>query len=214
MCGRQMRIQSGRVDMKPRKPTKPVKPDTPIDVPRIERAVREILLAIGEDPQREGLRDTPARVARMYGELFAGLYQEPDVHLQAMFDEGHHEMVVLRDIPFNSTCEHHLMPFEGRAHIAYIPGGKVLGLSKLARLVDVFAHRPQVQERLTSQIADVLANRLNVKGCAVVMEAVHTCMTCRGVKKPGSIMITSALRGIMHTNQGTRSEVLALLHKH
>ena len=200
--------------MKPRKTTKPAQPDTPIDVPRIERAVREILLAIGEDPQREGLRDTPARVARMYGELFAGLHQEPDVHLQAMFDEGHHEMVVLRDIPFNSTCEHHLMPFEGRAHIAYIPGGKVLGLSKLARLLDVFAHRPQVQERLTSQIADVLANRLNVKGCAVVMEAVHTCMTCRGVKKPGSIMVTSALRGIMHTNQGTRSEVLALLHKH
>jgi GTP cyclohydrolase IA len=196
------------------KPAKPANPDTPIDVPRIERAVREILLAIGEDPEREGLRDTPARVARMYSELFAGMYQEPDVHLQAMFDEGHHEMVVLRDIPFNSTCEHHLMPFEGRAHIAYIPGGKVLGLSKLARLVDVFAHRPQVQERLTSQIADVLADRLNVKGCAVVMEAVHTCMTCRGVKKPGSIMVTSALRGIMHTNQGTRSEVLALLHKH
>lgn len=196
------------------KRAKRAQPETPIDVPRIERAVREILLAIGEDPEREGLRDTPARVARMYSELFAGMYQEPDVHLQAMFDEGHHEMVVLRDIPFNSTCEHHLMPFEGRAHIAYIPGGKVLGLSKLARLVDVFAHRPQVQERLTSQVADVLADRLNVKGCAVVLEAVHTCMTCRGVKKPGSVMVTSALRGIMHTNQGTRSEVLALLHKH
>jgi len=190
------------------------KSESPIDAPRIERAVREILLAIGEDPEREGLRDTPARVARMYVELFAGLHQEPDEHLQAMFDEGHHEMVVLRDIPFNSTCEHHLMHFEGRAHIANIPGGKVLGLSKLARLVDVFAHRPQVQERLTSQVADVLADRLNVKGCAVVLEAVHTCMTCRGVKKPGSIMITSALRGIMHTNQGTRSDVLALLHKH
>ena len=183
-----------------------------IDLPRIERAVREILLAIGEDPEREGLHKTPARVARMYAELCAGLHEDPDVHLHAMFDEGHHEMVVLRDIPFNSTCEHHLMPFEGKAHVAYIPGGKVLGLSKIARLVDVFAHRPQVQERLTSQIADVLAQRLKVKGCAVVMEAVHTCMTCRGVKKPGSVMVTSALRGTLHTNQATRSEVLALLH--
>jgi GTP cyclohydrolase I len=191
---------------------KPARPA--VDVARIERAVREILLAIGEDPQREGLRQTPARVARMYGELFSGLHQTPDQHLEAMFDEDHHEMVVLRDIPFHSMCEHHLMPFEGRAHIAYIPGGRVLGLSKLARLVDVFALRPQVQERLTSQIADVLATKLNVLGCAVVMEAVHTCMTCRGVKKPGSVMVTSALRGIMHTNQATRAEVLALLHKH
>ncbi len=185
-----------------------------VDVDRIERAVREILLAIGEDPEREGLRQTPARVARMYCELFSGLHQDPEEHLQAMFDEGHHEMVVLRDIPFHSMCEHHLMPFEGKAHIAYIPGGKVLGLSKLARLVDAFALRPQVQERLTSQVADVLAQKLNVRGCAVVIEAVHTCMTCRGVKKSGSVMVTSALRGIMHTNQGTRAEVLALLHKH
>jgi GTP cyclohydrolase I len=188
--------------------------DSSIDVARIERAVREILLAIGEDPEREGLRKTPARVARMYCELFSGLHQDPEEHLQAMFDEGHHEMVVLRDIPFHSMCEHHLMPFEGKAHIAYIPGGKVLGLSKLARLVDVFALRPQVQERLTSQVADVLAEKLKVRGCAVVIEAVHTCMTCRGVKKSGSVMVTSALRGIMHTNQGTRAEVLALLHKH
>ncbi len=183
-----------------------------IDLPRIERAVREILLAIGEDPNREGLRETPARVARMYAELFDGLGQDPEQHLSALFDENHHEMVVLRDIPFNSMCEHHLMPFEGRAHIAYIPGGKVLGLSKMARIVDVFAHRPQVQERLTSQIADVLAQRVHVKGCAVVLEAVHTCMTSRGVKKPGSIMVTSALRGIMHTNPATRAEVMALLH--
>jgi GTP cyclohydrolase I len=185
-----------------------------IDMARVERAVREILLAIGEDPEREGLKKTPARVARMYQELFAGLHEDPQQHLGAVFDENHHEMVVLRDIPFHSMCEHHLMPFEGKAHIAYIPGGKVLGLSKLARLVDVFALRPQVQERLTSQIADVLAQKLNVIGCAVVMEAVHTCMTCRGVKKSGSVMVTSALRGIMHTNQGTRAEVLALLHKH
>jgi len=183
-----------------------------IDLPRIERAVREILLAIGEDPDREGLRKTPARVARMYAELFDGLQQDPEKHLETLFDEDHHELVVLRDIPFNSTCEHHLMPFEGKAHIAYIPGGKVLGLSKLARIVDVYAHRPQVQERLTSQIADLLAQRLHVKGCAVVLEAVHTCMTCRGVRKSGSIMVTSALRGIMHTNQSTRAEVMALLH--
>lgn len=184
-----------------------------VDLPRIERAVRDILEAIGEDPEREGLRDTPARVARMYAELFAGLREDPQEHLRATFDEDHHEMVVLRDIPFNSMCEHHLMPFEGRAHIAYIPGGKVLGLSKLARLVDVFARRPQVQERLTSQVADVLAQRLHVKGCAVVLEAVHTCMTGRGVRKAGSVMVTSALRGIMHTNQATRSEALALLYK-
>ncbi len=185
-----------------------------IDCARIERAVREILLAIGENPDREGLKRTPARVARMYAEMFAGLHQDPHVHLQATFDEGHHELVVLRDIPFNSVCEHHLMPFEGKAHIAYIPGGKLLGLSKLARVVDVFAHRPQVQERLTSQIADILAQHLNVKGCAVVLEAIHTCVTCRGVRKSGSVMVTSALRGIMHTNQATRAEALALLRNH
>jgi len=185
-----------------------------IDVARIERAVREILLAIGEDPKREGLRKTPARVARMYTELFGGLREDPEQHLEPLFDENHHEMVVLRDVSFHSMCEHHLMPFEGKAHIAYIPGGLVLGLSKLARLVDVFAHRPQVQERLTSQIADVLAKRLHVKGCAVVLEAVHTCMTCRGVKKSGSVMVTSALRGIMHSSQSTRAEALALLYHH
>jgi len=187
--------------------------ETTINVPRIERAVREILLAIGEDPDREGLRRTPTRVARMYVELFAGLHEDPERHLEATFDENHHEMVVLRNIPFNSMCEHHLMPFEGKAHIAYIPGGKVLGLSKLARIVDVFSRRPQVQERLTSQVADLLARRLNVKGCAVVIEAVHTCMTCRGVKKPGSVMVTSALRGLMQKSQGTRAEALSLLQR-
>lgn len=187
--------------------------EQPVDIPRIERAFREILLAIGEDPGREGLRDTPARIGRMYAELFDGLHEDPERHLAAVFDEHHHEMVALRDIPFNSMCEHHFMPFEGKAHIAYVPGGKVLGLSKLARIVDVFSHRPQVQERLTSQIADLLAQRLNVRGCAVVLEAVHTCMTCRGVKKSGSVMVTSALRGIMHTNQSTRAEALGLLHK-
>lgn len=182
-----------------------------VDIPRIERAVREILLAVGEDPDRDGLRKTPNRVARMYGELFAGLREDPDRHLETMFDEDHHEMVALRDIAFNSMCEHHLMPFEGKAHIAYIPGGKILGLSKLARIVDAYAHRPQVQERLTSQIADLLAQKVHVKGCAVVIEAVHTCTTCRGVRKPGSVMVTSALRGLMKTADNTRAEALSLL---
>ncbi len=182
-----------------------------IDIPRIERAVREMLLAIGEDPERDGLRKTPTRVAHMYAELFDGLRESPEKHLETMFDEDHHEMVALRDIPFNSMCEHHLMPFEGKAHIAYIPGGKVVGLSKLARIVDTFAHRPQVQERLTSQIADLLAQKVHVKGCAVLLEAVHTCTTCRGVKKSGSVMVTSALRGLMQTVDKTRAEALALL---
>jgi len=184
-----------------------------IDQPRIERAVREILEAIGEDPRRGGLLKTPARVARMYAELFAGLHDDPERHMATMFDEDHHEMVALRDISFNSMCEHHLMPFEGKAHIAYIPGGKILGLSKLARIVDCYSHRPQVQERLTSQIADLLAQKVQVIGCAVVLEAVHTCMTCRGVKKPGSMMVTSALRGLMKTSDKTRSEALALLYQ-
>ncbi|MEP0846515.1 MAG: GTP cyclohydrolase I FolE [Phycisphaerae bacterium] len=183
-----------------------------VDLPRIERAVREILIAIGEDPDRDGLRETPARVARMYAELFVGLHLKPERHLETMFDEDHHEMVVLRDIPFNSMCEHHLMPFEGRSHVAYIPGGKILGLSKLARIVDEYALRPQVQERLTSQIADLLNERMHVKGCAIVIEAVHTCMTCRGVRKPGSVMVTSALRGLMQTSDKTRAEALALLY--
>ncbi len=182
-----------------------------VDLPRIERAVREILIAIGEDPDREGLKKTPSRVARMYAELFSGLHENPEQHLVTTFDEDHHELVALRDIPFNSMCEHHLMPFEGRAHIAYIPGGKIVGLSKLARIVDAYARRPQVQERLTSQIADLLAEKVHVKGCAVVIEAVHTCMTCRGVRKPGSMMVTSALRGLMQTVDKTRAEALAIL---
>lgn len=185
-----------------------------VDLPRIERAVREILIAVGEDPERDGLRKTPTRVARMYAELFRGLHEDPERHLETTFDENHHEMVVLRDITFNSMCEHHLMPFEGKAHIAYIPGGKIVGLSKLARIVDVFAARPQVQERLTSQIADILNDRVHVKGAAVVLEAVHTCMTCRGVRKPGSVMVTSAVRGLMRDSGNTRSEALALLYKH
>ena len=190
-----------------------VRGDKSVDLAKIERAFREILIAISEDPDREGLRETPRRVAQMYAELFSGLNENPEEHLAATFDVDHHEMVALRDIPFNSMCEHHFMPFEGKAHIAYIPGGKVLGLSKLARIVDAYSHRPQVQERLTSQVADLLAKRLRVRGCAVVIEAVHTCMTCRGVTKPGSVMVTSALRGLMQTNQSTRAEALALLYK-
>lgn len=191
----------------------PPKPTAAVDIPRIEAAVREMLFAIGEDPDRDGLKKTPNRVARMYAELFSGLHEEPDRHLEVSFDEDHHEMVVLRDISFNSMCEHHLMPFEGKAHIAYIPKGKIVGLSKLARIVDSYSRRPQVQERLTSQIADLLSKKVGAQGVAVVLEAVHTCMTCRGVRKPGSAMVTSAIRGTMHTNQSTRAEALKLLYR-
>lgn len=213
MRGPSLVCRDARRDYHPDMPNSDVQTKSRVDEPRIERAVREILIAIGEDPNRDGIRETPSRVARMYGELFAGLHDDPERHLETTFDENHHEMVVLRDVSFNSMCEHHLMPFEGKAHIAYIPGGKIIGLSKLARIVDAYALRPQVQERLTSQIADLLAQKVQVKGCAVVLEAVHTCMTCRGVKKPGSVMVTSALRGVMHTNQGTRSEALQLLYR-
>jgi len=183
-----------------------------MDLERIQKAVREILIAVGEDPDREGLRQTPRRVARMYEEFFGGLATDPAEHLSARFTESYDEMVILKDIPFNSVCEHHLLPFEGRAHVAYLPDGKVAGLSKLARVVDGYARRPQLQERLTSQIADVLMNTLQPKGVAVVMYATHTCMTCRGVKKPGSIMVTSAMRGRCKSDARTRGEVFALLH--
>jgi GTP cyclohydrolase I len=182
-----------------------------VDLDRIAAAVREILLAVGEDPDREGLQDTPMRVARMYAELFAGLRTDPAAHLTTVFTEQYDELVVLRDIPFNSLCEHHLMPFEGVAHVAYLPNGKIAGISKLARVVDAFANRPQVQERLTNQIADLLEERLDAKGVAVIMKATHTCMTCRGVKKPGSLMVTSALRGRCKSDARTRSEVMVLL---
>ncbi len=184
-----------------------------MDLERIENAVREILLGVGEDPNREGLQKTPSRVARMYAELFAGLEEDPGDHLQTSFTEVYDEMVVLRDISFNSMCEHHLMPFEGKAHVAYLPDGKVVGISKLARVVDAFAHRPQVQERLTSQIADILTEKLEAKGVAVVLEATHACMTCRGIKKAGSVMVTSAVRGRCKSDARTRSEVMTLLHK-
>jgi GTP cyclohydrolase I len=183
-----------------------------IDEARIKKAVREILEAVGEDADREGLRDTPARVARMYAELLAGQAEDPNVHLKAVFDEQHHEVVLLKDIAFHSTCEHHLMPFHGSAHVAYIPDGKVLGISKFARIIDSFARRPQVQERLTSQIADFLSEGLGAKGVAVVIEAVHTCMTVRGVRKPGSAVVTSALRGLVLKSESTRVEIMTLIH--
>ena len=183
-----------------------------MDLKRIENAVREILAAGGEDPERDGLRETPSRVARLYQELFDGLDKDPAEHLRATFTERYDELVVLRDVPFNSICEHHLMPFEGRAHVAYLPDGRVVGISKLARVIDDFSHRLQVQERLTSQIADLLMDRLSAKGVAVVLEATHTCMTCRGIRKAGSVMVTSAIRGLCRSDARTRSEVMSLLH--
>src|SRR5436853_5186936 len=183
-----------------------------VDIARIEKAVREILIAIGEDPDREGLLKTPNRVARAYGELMAGLKIDPRQHLRTVFHERYQEVVLLRDIEFHSLCEHHLLPFTGRAHVAYLPDGKVVGLSKLARVVEGYARRPQVQERLTTQIADALMEELNAAGAACVVEAVHTCMTIRGAKKHGSIMVTSALRGIFKENPSSRSEILTLMY--
>ncbi len=182
-----------------------------IDLERIAAAVREILLAIGEDPRRPGLEGTPYRVARMYHELFVGLHEDPTRHFQAFFEEQYDEMVVVRDITFHSMCEHHLLPFMGRAHVAYIPRGKLVGISKLARAVDAFARRPQLQERLTNQIADLIMDQLKPRGVAVILEAQHTCMIIRGVKKPGSELVTSALRGLCKTSPATRSEALDLL---
>jgi len=182
-----------------------------IDTAAIEKAVRQILTAVGEDPDREGLRDTPNRVARMYTELFGGLMQDAKAHLTVHFTEQYDEMVVLRDIPFYSVCEHHLLPFMGKAHVAYLPDGKVVGISKLARVVDALAHRPQVQERLTCQIADAVMEQLGARGAGVIMEANHTCMTIRGVRKPGAEMVTSVMRGLFKTNLATRTEAIKLL---
>jgi GTP cyclohydrolase IA len=186
--------------------------ETQVDTARIERAVREILLAVGENPDREGLRDTPRRVGRMYAELFSGLHEDPREHLRKFFTEKYDEMVLVRDISFNSMCEHHLLPFTGVAHIGYIPNGKVVGLSKLARVVEVVSHRPQVQERMTERIADLLIEELEVKGVAVVIEATHSCMTIRGVRKPGSVCVTSAMKGIFRANLSSRSEVMTLIY--
>lgn len=184
---------------------------TPSQQSTIEQAVRTILETIGEDATREGLTDTPARVARMYAELFAGLDQDPARHLEVNFAEQYDEMVVLRDIPFYSMCEHHLLPFMGWAHVAYLPKGKVVGLSKLARVVEDFAHRPQLQERLTQQIAELLMDKLDARGVGVIIEATHTCMTIRGVRKSGSTMVTSSMLGICRSNLATRTEVMNLL---
>ena len=183
----------------------------PVDLPRIERAVREILAAVGEDPDREGLLDTPARVARMYAELFSGLRATPARHLHRVFPEQYDELVLVRDISFNSMCEHHLLPFIGTAHVGYLPRGKVVGLSKLARVVEEVSHRPQVQERMTHQIADLLQQELDPKGAIVVLEASHSCMTIRGIRKPGSVTITSAVRGLFKTNPASRAEVMAFI---
>jgi GTP cyclohydrolase I len=184
------------------------------DLRKIEKAVRMILEAVGEDPEREGLRETPKRVAKMYDEVFSGLRQDPAKVLKVFRDESHEEMVLLKDIPFYSMCEHHLLPFAGTAHVCYIPtGDRLSGISKLARIVDLFSRRPQVQERLTAQVADTLMDNLRPHGVLVVMEAEHYCMTMRGVRKAGSKMVTSAVRGIFADNEITRKEALALIGK-
>ena len=184
-----------------------------VDKTRIEHTVREILEAVGEDPDRDGLVRTPERVASMYEEIFGGLHDDPSRHLTVTFEAEHDEMVMVRDIPLFSVCEHHLVPFAGRAHVAYIPGedGRITGLSKIARLVEGFARRPQVQERLTTQVADALVEVLQPSGVLVMIEAEHLCMSIRGVKKPGALTITSAVRGLFKTNAATRSEALALI---
>jgi GTP cyclohydrolase I len=187
----------------------------PVDLPRIEAAVREILVAIGEDPNRDGLLNTPARVARMYAEVFSGLREAPDSHLKVVFEAEHDEMVMVRDIALTSMCEHHLVPFMGKAHVAYIPNadGRVTGLSKLARLVDAYAKRPQVQERLTAQIADEIERTLQPRGVMVVVEAEHLCMSMRGVRKPGSSTVTSAVRGLFRDSTATRFEAMRYIER-
>lgn len=183
-----------------------------IDFEKVEKAVKDILQAIGEDPDREGLKHTPKRVANMYAELFAGMDDNPSEHVKSVFTEPYDEIVLLRDIPFYSVCEHHIMPFIGTAHVAYLPDGKVIGISKLARIVDSFARRLQVQERLTDQISDFIMQNLQPKGVATVIEASHSCVTIRGVKKPSSVMVTSSLRGIFIKDSRSRNEVMDLIH--
>jgi len=184
-----------------------------VDTERIKKAVAEILLAVGEDIGREGISETPERVARMYAELLSGMHEDPKQYIRRVFTENYDEIVLLRDIPFYSICEHHLMPFIGLAHVAYLPAGAVLGVSKLARIVDCFARRLQVQERLTDQIADFIMDGLKPRGVAVVLEASHSCMTIRGIKKAGSVMVTSSLRGIFKRDPKSRSEVMSLMRK-
>ncbi len=184
---------------------------TPVDLDRIRRAVREILAAVGEDPDREGLLETPDRVARMYAEVFSGLHTEPRQYLKKTFTQKYDEMVLVKDIRYESFCEHHLLPFTGVAHVAYIPNGKVVGLSKIPRVVDALARRPQLQERLTEELAELLMSELDAKGVAVIMHGSHSCMTIRGVHKPGASFVTSAMRGLFKERLATRSEVLALI---
>jgi GTP cyclohydrolase I len=188
------------------------RPAQGVDLPTIERAVREILTAVGEDPDRPGLLDTPRRVAKMYAEMFAGLHLEPERHLEVTFPETYDEMVLVKDITFNSMCEHHLLPFSGVAHVAYLPNGRVTGLSKLARVVEEVARRPQVQERMTQTIAEMVEERLETAGVAVVVQAEHSCMSLRGVRKPGSLTVTSALRGVFKTDPASRAEVMSLIN--
>ena len=183
----------------------------PVDLEAIKRAVRTILRAVGEDPDRPGLEETPRRVAKMYAEMFAGLHADPARHLDVTFPEDYDELVLVRDIPFTSMCEHHLLPFSGVAHVGYIPRGRVTGLSKLARVVEEVARRPQVQERMTQTVAEMIEQKLKSTGVAVVIQAEHSCMSIRGVKKHGSSTVTSALRGIFKTNQSSRAEVLSLI---
>ena len=187
-------------------------PISPENHARIERAVREIIEAIGEDPTREGLVETPARIATMYAEIFGGIGVDPVRELEVGFEEGHQELVLLKDIPFYSSCEHHLLPFYGVAHVAYIPNGRIVGISKLARVVEVLAQRPQVQERLTSQVADTIVRGLSPSGVAVVIEATHLCMTMRGVRKPGARVVTSAMRGVFRRSIASRTEIMALIN--
>ena len=183
----------------------------PVDTDRIRAAVREIIIGVGEDPDREGLRDTPRRVADMYAEVFAGLREDPADVLQVGFEEGHQEMVIVKDIPFYSMCEHHFLPFHGVAHVGYIPNGRVVGLSKLARAVEILARRPQLQERLSSQLADVIMETMAPQGVAVVISANHLCMTMRGIRKPGSLTVTSAMRGVFQRGSATRAEFMSLI---
>ena len=189
-------------------------PDSPVDLDRIRRAVREILFAVGEDPDREGLLETPDRVARMYAEVFQGLHQDPAKHLKKLFTQKYDEMVLIKDIQFESFCEHHLLPFTGKAHVAYLPNGKVIGLSKVPRVIDVLAKRPQMQERLTEEVADLLMRELDAKGVAVVIQASHSCMTIRGVHKSNSSFVTSAVRGAFKDSPATRAEAMSLILGH
>ena len=186
-------------------------PPLPVDYQRLHRAVREILAAVGEDPDREGLLDTPGRVARMYAEVFAGLHTDPAVFLQKTFTQKHDEMVLVKDIEFASMCEHHLLPFTGKAHVAYLPNGQIVGLSKLARVVDAVARRPQVQERMTEEIADLIMKHLKPRGVGVIVEASHSCMSVRGVRKPSAMTITSSMRGGFLDHPATRAEMMSLV---